>query len=88
MQLLQQVGSVTLKKVIPEHLTPVLHKFEECGCILDIKSDTIKLNAPKKLNNIEIKTMPYPRFPNRYAVCFCKYANNSKRDVNYYRKYI
>lgn len=56
-------GNVTLKKVNPEHLTPVLHKLEECGCKLDVKKDLIKLDAPKKLNNIEIKTMPYPGFP-------------------------
>jgi len=26
-------GKVTLNKVVPEHLTPVLHKLEACGCI-------------------------------------------------------
>ena len=56
-------GKVTLNKVVPEHLTPVLHKLEACGCILDIKKDSILLEAPKKLNSIEIKTMPYPGFP-------------------------
>lgn len=57
-------GKVTLKKVIPEHLSPVLHKLEECGCSLNIKRNEIMLEAPKKLRNIEIKTMPYPRFSN------------------------
>ncbi len=56
-------GKVTLNKVIPEHLAPVLHKLEDCGCILNIKNDSIFLEAPKKLNSIEIKTMPYPGFP-------------------------
>ena len=56
-------GKVTLKKVVPEHLTPILHKLEECGCMLDVRKDSIRLEAPKKLNNIEIKTMPYPGFP-------------------------
>lgn len=70
-------GNITLKKVIPEHLTPVLHKLEESGCILDIKNDTIKLNAPKKLNNVEIKTMPYPRISYRYAISVCKHSNYS-----------
>ena len=56
-------GKITLNKVIPEHLTPVLHKLEDCGCILDVKKDKVILEAPKKLNSIEIKTMPYPGFP-------------------------
>lgn len=56
-------GKITLEKVIPEHLTPVLHKLEACGCSLDVKKDLITLEAPKKLNSIEIKTMPYPGFP-------------------------
>ncbi len=59
----QSGGEIKLKKVEPENLTSVLHKLEECGCFLDIKKDTIILKSPKKLNNIEIKTMPYPGFP-------------------------
>jgi len=56
-------GNVTLKNVIPEHLTPVLHKLEECGCKLDVKKNEINLVAPKKLRAVDIKTMPYPGFP-------------------------
>lgn len=56
-------GKVILKKANPEHLVPVIHKLEDCGCIIDVGKDTVKLEAPKKLNNIEIKTMPYPGFP-------------------------
>ena len=56
-------GYIKLKKVIPEHLTPVLHKLEDCGCLLNVKKDLIELEAPKRLKNIEIKTMPYPGFP-------------------------
>ena len=63
MQLQKQNGSVILKKVIPEHLTPVIYKLRECGCEIDISKDTIILNASKRLNSIEIKTMPHPGFP-------------------------
>lgn len=59
----QRGGKIMLKKVIPEHLAPVLHKLEECGCSLDIKKDTIILEAPKRIKSMEIKTMPYPGFP-------------------------
>ena len=56
-------GKITLKNVIPEHLTPVLHKLEECGCKLCINKNSIILEAPKRLNKTEIETMPYPGFP-------------------------
>ena len=52
-----------LKKAVPEHLTPVLHKLEECGCNIEMYKDSIKLEAPKKLKCVEIKTLPYPGFP-------------------------
>lgn len=56
-------GKVILEKANPEHLTPIIHKLEDCGCAINVRKDSVKLEAPKKLNNIEIKTMPYPGFP-------------------------
>ena len=56
-------GNITIKNVIPENLTPVLHKLEECGCKLNVKKDEIAIDSPKKLKAIDIKTMPYPGFP-------------------------
>lgn len=63
-------GKVTLKNVVPEHLTPVLEKLEECGCKIETSNDTILLQAPKKLRAIEIKTMPYPGFPTDMQAIF------------------
>jgi len=56
-------GDIILKNVVPDHLSPVLHKLEECGCKLDVKKNEIMLIAPKKLKAIDVKTMPYPGFP-------------------------
>lgn len=56
-------GEITLKDVIPEHLTPILQKLKESGCKLDIEKTNIKLKAPRKLKAVEIETMPYPGFP-------------------------
>ena len=56
-------GKINLRNVTPEHLTPVLHKLEECGCNIEIKKEAISLQAPKKLKAVDIKTMPYPGFP-------------------------
>lgn len=56
-------GKILLKKVNPDHLNPVLHKLQECGCTIQVEKEEIYLEAPKKLKSIEIKTLPYPGFP-------------------------
>lgn len=56
-------GKIDLKNVVPEHVTPIIHKLEECGCKIEISKNRIQLEAPKKLKAIDIKTMPYPGFP-------------------------
>lgn len=69
---------MNLKKVIPEHLTPVLHKLEECGCNIETYNDRIYLEAPKKLKCIEIKTMPYPGFPTDMQSVFASCLTTAK----------
>lgn len=56
-------GNLELNNVIPEHITPVIKKLEECGCKFNIKKNSISMEAPKKLKCVDIKTMPYPGFP-------------------------
>ena len=56
-------GSITLKKVNPEHIQTLLNKLEEMGCKLKISKNEIIMQAPKKLKPIDIKTLPYPGFP-------------------------
>lgn len=56
-------GKVKLLDTEPEHITPILHKLQECGCNIQTKGKTIELEAPKKLKAVDIKTMPYPGFP-------------------------
>lgn len=63
-------GNVLVKNVIPQHLTPVLEKLEECGCNLKIGKEEILLQAPKKLQAVNIKTMPYPGFPTDMQAIF------------------
>ena len=74
----QSGGKLTLKKVVPEHLVPILHKLEECGCQICIGKSEIKLEAPKKLNNVEIKTMPYPGFPTDMQSVFATMLTTAK----------
>ena len=57
-------STITVSKVIPEHIAPVISAFEESGCDIRIKGDSIKIISPKRLNRVKsIRTMPYPGFP-------------------------
>ena len=56
-------GKIKVLNAEPEHITPILHKLQECGCKVEAKGKTIELEAPKKLKAVDIKTMPYPGFP-------------------------
>ena len=56
-------GKINLLETEPKHITPILHKLQECGCKIETGNHFIKLEAPKKLKAIDIKTMPYPGFP-------------------------
>lgn len=78
MQLQEHGGKLKLTKVVPEHLTPTLHKLEEAGCLLDIGKDYVILEAPKRLKNVEIKTMPYPGFPTDMQSVFASILTTAK----------
>lgn len=56
-------GNVELHNVIIKHINPVIKKLEECGCKFNINKNSIRLEAPKKLKAVDIKTLPYPGFP-------------------------
>ena len=56
-------GKIVLEKANSEHIKPILDKLEEMGCKVEIEKDIIKLESPKKLKSVDIRTMPYPGFP-------------------------
>lgn len=56
-------GKIEIKNIIPEQLSPVLHKLEDCGAKIRTNNNSIFLEAPKRIKPVEIKTMPYPGFP-------------------------
>ena len=63
-------GKIVLKQANSEHINPVIDKLEEAGCNLEIQKDVIKLEAPKKLKAVDIRTMPYPGFPTDMQAIF------------------
>jgi UDP-N-acetylglucosamine 1-carboxyvinyltransferase len=45
------------------HLKPIIAKLTEMGVSMDIGKNSIIVDGRKKLNPVDIKTMPYPGFP-------------------------
>ena len=56
-------GIVKVNNVIPDHIGPLLNKLSEAGCEIKTTNNTVSLVANKRLNAVDIKTMPYPGFP-------------------------
>lgn len=56
-------GNIKINNIEPDHLSPILHKLNECGCKIKKEKNSIYLNASGRLVATEIKTMPYPGFP-------------------------
>lgn len=56
-------GNLKLKHIDASHITPIIYKLEEAGCVLKTKKNEIEIQAPKRLKAVDIKTMPYPGFP-------------------------
>ncbi len=56
-------GNIKVNNVIPEHISPILNKLNECGCQIITNNDSVYLNSSGRLKAVDIKTMPYPGFP-------------------------
>lgn len=56
-------GDLIVDNVITSHLRPIISKLEEAGCIIEDHETSVRVIGPEKLENIDIKTMPYPGFP-------------------------
>ena len=56
-------GDVMVKNVIPKHLECISAKLIEIGCEIEESDDAVRVVASKRLNNTQVKTLPYPGFP-------------------------
>ena len=56
-------GMVKINNVIPKHISPLISKLIEIGCEIKCFENSVAINAKKRLESIDIKTMPYPGFP-------------------------
>lgn len=57
-------GDVTVQKMIPAHLRPVLTRLRASGCDLKETAQSVRLRAPRRLKAFPaVHTAPYPGFP-------------------------
>lgn len=56
-------GDVTIRNVIPKHLESISAKLIEIGCEVEEFDDSLRVVANKRLENTNVKTLPYPGFP-------------------------
>ncbi len=54
---------MTITNVIPDHVESLISKLEDIGVPMQIGIDFIKIKAPEKLKQTNIKTQVYPGFP-------------------------
>ena len=71
-------GDIRLNKVHAEHISPILHKLQECGCKIELLKDSIYLKSATKHVATEIKTMPYPGFPTDLQPLFTAFLTTCK----------
>ena len=56
-------GDVLIKNVIPKHLETISAKLSEIGAQIEESDDAVRVVAPQRLCNTQIKTLPFPGFP-------------------------
>ena len=57
-------SEITVKSVVPEHLSASVNCLRDCGCEISTGADFVHIKAPQRLKAAaEITTMPYPGFP-------------------------
>jgi UDP-N-acetylglucosamine 1-carboxyvinyltransferase len=56
-------GDVTARDIMPESQTAVVNKLKEGGAEVEEGPDWVRVAAPRRLEAMKVKTMPYPGFP-------------------------
>ena len=56
-------GDILVKNIIPKHMESVSAKLIEIGAQVEELDDAIRVKGTGKVNNANVKTLPYPGFP-------------------------
>ena len=71
-------GNLILENTNSMYITPIINKLSECGCKIEEGKNEIKIQGPKRLNSIDVKTMPYPGFPTDMQSIFTAMLTTAK----------
>ncbi len=56
-------GDVLVRGARAEHLQAVLVKLREAGAVVEEEGEGVRVRSPRRLDAIDVTTMPYPGFP-------------------------
>lgn len=57
-------SKITLERIIPEHIQPVMFAFREAGCTFSFGDESMTIHSPQRLNCVKtVRTLVYPGFP-------------------------
>jgi UDP-N-acetylglucosamine 1-carboxyvinyltransferase len=56
-------GDVTVADLVPDHLSAVLTKLEECGVDLEVGPAWVRVRGPERPRAADVITSPFPGFP-------------------------
>ncbi len=57
-------GEGILEQVVPQHIYPIFPYFKQSGCSVQIRNQSVRIRAPKRLSNMKnVITGYYPGFP-------------------------
>ena len=56
-------SGITVERCDPTHLETVLDKLQECGVVLRVEGDAVRVEKDGPLRGVNVTTRPYPDFP-------------------------
>src|SRR5262245_10226339 len=56
-------GDVVVTGLVPDHISAVVAKLEECGTSLEVGTDRVRVRGPERPRSADITTSPFPGFP-------------------------
>jgi UDP-N-acetylglucosamine 1-carboxyvinyltransferase len=56
-------GDVTVTDLVPDHLSALMAKLEECGVALEVGPTSIRVRGPERPRAADVITSPFPGFP-------------------------
>ena len=71
-------GNITLEGTNSSHITPIINKLTEADCKIEIGKNIIKIQGPKRLKAVDVKTLPYPGFPTDMQSIFSAMLSTAK----------